>query len=700
MVTLVAPPGYGKTTVLAQWSASQVRPVAWVSLDKEDNDPSVLLADAAAAMANAQLIEPTVLEKLRAPATSMFRGLGRITPALASMSTSMALVLDHVETIENPESLDLINELALRLPVGSQLAIATRTLPPLPTALMRSRGDVVEIGLGDLAMNIDEAKLLLDGAGARVDDADVERLVEQTEGWPAGLYLAALALRAGGRAPSEGFDLRGDDRLIGDYLRSEILSHLDAPSVEFLTRTSILDHLCGPLCDAVLDRHGSQTFLESLESSNLLLAPLDRHREWYRYHRLLRDLLAADLRRREPELVPLLHARAASWLATNRLPEPAIRHAQQAGRPEMVAWLVTAHAQPAYAAGRAATVRGWFDWFQTESQIESFPGVAVLGGLVEALSGRPAAAERWQAAAEAGTFDGALPDGSPIEAWRSYLRALLCRNGVVEMRSDARAASETLAPASPLRAGALLLEGLSYVLEDEHDAADPILARAVDVGSYVGAAPATAAALAERAFVAIARRDWDLATQFAQRGTAIVHERDLGEYVEAAAVHIAAACTAIHGGQLDVARDCAARAARLRPLMTYAVPVTAQFQLELARTYLQLGDQSGARTILRELRENLNQRPGLGTLQRDADALHAALDTARHGSIGASTLSIAELRVLPYLPTHLSFRAIGARLYVSHHTVKTQAISIYRKLGVSSRGAAIDRAREIGLLDR
>jgi LuxR family maltose regulon positive regulatory protein len=575
------------------------------------------------------------------------------------------------------------------------LAVSTRARPPLPTPLLRSRGEVVEIGTDDLAMDRHEAQLLFESVDVQFSDDEIDRLVDQTEGWPVGLYLAALASKVGGPA-STGFAFRGDDRLVGDYLRAEVFSHLAPSTVEFLTHTSVLDHLCGPLCDAVLGARGSQAMLEMLEASNLLLVPLDRHREWYRYHRLFRDVLVAELRRNEPDLLAELHIRAAQWLEANRMPAAAIGHAQSAGDAELVARLVTRAAQPAYAAGRATTIRSWFEWFRTDGSIERFPNVAVLGGLFESLRGRPASAERWAMAAETGVFEDTLPDGSSIGAWRAFLRALTAPAGVAQMRADARLAYETLGSDSPFRTGALVFEALSLVMEGDLETADPIFAHAIDLGEDLASWTAAAVALAERALVAVARQDWDDARTLAARAVTMMEAHD--EYLEAAVVHVAAARIAVHDSDPGAAREHLARAARLRPLLTYAVPFTAHFELEMARAYLELADPSGARTVLRGMRDTLRQRPSLGILHDEAKRLEAELDTMRHGSIGASSLTVAELRVLPYLSTHLSFREIGERLYVSRHTVKTQAISVYRKLGVASRSEAIARAQEIGLL--
>jgi LuxR family transcriptional regulator, maltose regulon positive regulatory protein len=189
-------------------------------------------------------------------------------------------------------------------------------------------------------MDEGEARALLEAAGVGPSDADVTRLIDRAEGWPVGLYLAALALQAGSPQDRAGFGFTGDDRFMADYLRSELLAHLSPELVTFLTRTAMLERMCGPLCDAVLATKGSGEVLASLEGANLLLVPLDRRRAWYRYHQLFRELLLAELERREPELVGELHARAAAWYKANQLPEVTIDHAQAAGDPDRVARLV------------------------------------------------------------------------------------------------------------------------------------------------------------------------------------------------------------------------------------------------------------------------------------------------------------------------------------------------------------------------
>jgi LuxR family transcriptional regulator, maltose regulon positive regulatory protein len=696
VVCLVAPPGYGKTNVAAQWAERKGGRVPWVSLDRRDNDPVVLLSYLAVALDRVQPIDPAVFEALAAPGVSvMATVLPRFSAWVGGLTEPVFLVLDHVEALGNRECLDAVAELSLRLPHGSQLVMASRSMPRLPVALLQAQGRLLEVGPAELAMDDQEARALLEGAGVRAGDADASELIVRTEGWPVGLYLAALSLREGGSLAA----FRGDDRLLADYLQSELLARVSHKRVSFLTRSAVLERMSGPLCDAVLDRRGSGRMLASLEQSNLLLVALDRHRGWYRYHNLFHELLQAELDRREPELIEGLHARAAAWCEANGLPEMAVDHAQAAGDDDRVARLVAALGQPAYAAGRVETLRRWLAWFEDRDLLARYPAVAVLGTYLHALLGRPAAAERWAAAAERGATGGKLPDGSTVESWVALARALLCRDGTGRMRADAQTALDGLAPASTWRAAALLLEGISYLLDAQPDRADPVLAHAVDVATQDRALPAAVTALGERAVVAMGRRDWHEAGALADRALGIMRAGRLDDYPHTALVHAVAARAALQRGDGPRARDHLARVTRLRPLLTYGLSFFAvQTLLELGRACLALDDPAGARTALRQARDVLQQRPDLGDLPAQAQELQAALETTGGSRVGVSSLTTAELRLLPLLSTHLSFREIGERLYVSRHTVKTQAISVYRKLGVSSRSQAIDRAREIGLL--
>jgi LuxR family maltose regulon positive regulatory protein len=618
--------------------------------------------------------------------------------AVASVQPPVTVLVDHTEAVTSRQCLNTIAEFALRLPPGWQLVLASRTAVPVPTARLRAQGGIFEVTAGDLAMGPPEAQSLLEGAGVEADEASLRELLQRTEGWPAGLYIAALAIKSGTRQSDAGFTFTGDDVYMGDYLRSELLAGISAREASFLARTSVLERMCGSLCDAILEKEGSGAVLEQMEARNLLVLPLDRRREWYRYHHLLRDLLRSELQRQEPGLVADLHFRAAAWFEANSMPEQAIDHAQAAGDFDRVARLILQLQQPVWASGRVETVLRWMEWLGDVTSAEHYGAIAVHGALIFGLLGRPSEAERWAAAAERASPAGILPDGSTMEATLAYLRAILCRKGIGEMRRDAQLAWEGLSPASPYRATMLYTEGVSFLLEGDPTRAGPILARALDLATASGSLPLAGLILAEQCGVAAERDDWAEVTTLAEQAAAIVENGHFGDYWTSALVYAWASRAAVYGGDVSRARFYLWRASRLRPLLTYALPVVSvQALLEMTRSYITLADPGGAVAVLAQAHDILQQRPDLGVLPELAGQLQAGLATGNTRPIGASSLTAAELRLLPLLSTHLSYAEIGERLYVSKNTVKTQAYSAYRKLGVSSRSEAVVRTRELGL---
>lgn len=700
VISIVAAAGYGKSALAEQWAGQTSRRVAWLSLDDDDNDPAVLLEDIALAVGRVGALDTSVLRTRALPGTPVATLVARrVAASLRSIAAPVAVVLDNTDALHNHQCRDALGELALHLPPEAQLVVVSRASPIVPLARLRSQAAVLEIDAGDLAMDDDEARALLLGAGVTLSDSDLTSLVAQTEGWPVGLYLAALAYRAGAWRGSDAFSFTGDDRLMADYLRAELLDRIPRGRLQFLTRTSVLDRMSGPLCDAVLGASRSSSVLEALEQSNLLIVPLDRQRTWYRYHPLFRQLLAAELDRRELETVPDLHRRASRWCEEHDLPEMAIDHARAAGDVDEVARLVGDNVLGAYAAGHLETVRRWFDWFDERDLSGRYPAVAVLGAAVGALMGEPAAAERRAAVADRAPVDSPMPDGSSLESWQAIVRALLCRRGVTEMRRDAHTAFGGLVPTSRWRPTARALEGVGWLLDGELDRARAIFVEAAVTALDVGAYPAGASALAESALVAIERGAWAEAEDTAARALAVVRDGQLEDNLPSAIVYAVGAHVAVHRGDMRAAQDCLARAARLRPQLTYAVPFLAvQTHVELARTYLALADAAGARAVLRDAADVLRLRPDLGTLPGQVAELRTALESLEVGAVGASSLTTAELRLVPLLSTHLSFREIGERLHISRHTVKTQAVSLYRKLGVSSRSEAIACLDQIGLI--
>ena len=297
------------------------------------------------------------------------------------------LVLDDLHLLENRDCLDAVTRLIDYLPAGSQLVLASRGEPSLPLARLRAEGRVVEVGPDDLAMDSQEAGSLLEHGHVDADGVDLAKLVRRTEGWPVALHFAALSLGSGRRRAAREAAPASDDRFLLDYLQYELLSRLPARQLRFLTRCSVLERLSGPLCDTVLATTGSADLLESLSRSNLLTTPLDRRRQWYRLHRLFRELLRSRLERQDPALAVELTRRAAGWCEDNGLPEQAVEYAIAAGDADQAARVVAAAALPAHAGGRLGR---WLGWFEANQLVDRYPAVAALGAWVNAVvGGRP-----------------------------------------------------------------------------------------------------------------------------------------------------------------------------------------------------------------------------------------------------------------------------------------------------------------------
>jgi LuxR family transcriptional regulator, maltose regulon positive regulatory protein len=693
VAAILAPPGYGKTTLLAQWAERDPRAFGWLTIDRRDNDPAVLMRNLTVAFDRIEPIGRRMLDAADAWGASVVDAvLPQLGWALSVAELPAVLVLDDVHLLQNRECLDAVTGLIDYFPVGSQLAIASRGEPPLPLARLRAEGRVVELGPDDLAMDSEEARRLLEHEDVDVARVDLDELVRRTEGWPVALRFVARSAGGGRRRTATAVALTGDDRFLVDYLHFELLSRLPERLVAFLTRCSVLERMSGRLCDAVLATTGSAEVLESLSRSNLLVTPLDNRRRWYRLQRLFRELLRSQLERSEPALAVELTRRAADWCAANDLPEAAIEYAMAAGDAERVAGLVVDIALPTYADGRLAELERWFGWLEARGEASRHAGVAVLGAWIGALTGRPAAAERWADTARRAPAAHAAPEGR-----LALLRAALCRGGVEQMGTDAELALVLAPPGSAWQAAAHLLLGISHLLAGRPEQADLHLADAAEVGQDVGADSALLA-LAERSILAMARGQWPQAEALAELAYAGASAPWLERYPSSALLHAVAARLAIRRGDVAGARDHLARADRLRSLLTWALPQLAvQVRLELARDYLALTDAPAARTMLWEADGVLARRPRLGLLRDQAAELHARLDTMRKDAVGASSLTAAELRLLRLLGTHYSFREIGGQLYLSQHTVKSQAMSIYRKFGVSSRSDAIRHARDLGL---
>jgi len=622
----------------------------------------------------------------------------RLGAAFASMTAPVVLVLDDVHLLRNSECRAALSVLADHVPASGRLVFAGRDQPPVRVGRLRAAGRIVEVGAADLALSREEAAVLLRDAQVMLGQDDLVGLYRRTEGWAAGLYLAALSLREGGSLPGATASFGGDDKFVSQYVESELLGRISRRQREFLTRAAVLDCMSGPLCEAALDLPGSATTLGELAGSNMLLVPLDHRGEWYRYHHLFRDMLRAELERREPGLAPAVQRRAAAWCERSGLPEDALEYSIAAQDVGTAARLVEQLWLPAYWAGRSDTLERWVRWLDRRDGIRRHPIIAVMAGFLYTVTGRPVEAERWADLIDHWQYDDPGWAGDPAtEAFAATLRAVHCRHGVEQMRADLDEAVQKYAVAGIVTPTPAFYQGIACILAGEPGSADAFFRDAVSVAEQTDAQEILVGALYERSNLAMTRGDWSQAEDLADQARAAFRRPGLEEI----AVRVAEARLAAHRGDIPAARQALARVQILRPLATYAVPhASVRARIELIRVYRALSDIIGARTVMGEIDEILRRRPGLVALAGEAETLRAQLAKERGPAIpGASALTAAELRTLPLLSTHLSFPEIAAELFLSPHTIKSQMKSVYRKLDVSSRHQAVTRARELGLLE-
>jgi len=383
VVGVTAPAGYGKSTLLAEWAGVEDRRVAWASLDRFDDDPAALVAVLALAYARTfPRHDDDLIADVGGYGVSV---LGRAAPRLASAFRAspvpFVVMLDDLHELGSEACHDVLSVVISGMPPGSQFITASRFEQPHVPRL-RVMGDALDVGVSDLALDEAGAEHIFASVNVTLTRDLAIAVTERTEGWPPGLYLAALIASDTMGSPT----ISGEDRYVADYLYRESLSQLPESDQSFLRRTAVLDQLCAPLCEAILDEPGAQERLRRLEVSNSFLIPLDRTRDWYRYHHLFREFLLGELRRVEPEAVPKLHLRAADWYESNGSAVMAVEHLSNTTERDRCAQLVTQLVLPTYQAGQMATVERWLSMLGAVT-IEAYPPLAVLAGWMSVLSG-------------------------------------------------------------------------------------------------------------------------------------------------------------------------------------------------------------------------------------------------------------------------------------------------------------------------
>ena len=699
VVLVVAPPGYGKTTLLSQMTVEAERPFAWLTVTEEDNDPSALLTYIALALNSVEPLDSATFAAVAMSDADLASvRLPRLGNVLANRSLSFALVIDDIHVLREPRSVAVLERLADEMPVGSRLVLAGRSDPPLSLPRRRANGELVRVGVENLAMNEEEGRMLLAGAGVKLGARALENLVLRIEGWPAGLSLAAIALRESEDPDRAGERFAGDDRLVADYLRDEALRAFPDELRDFLVRSSVLDRVSARVCDDVLDRDDSARMLAAIETSNLFLVPLDRHGEWYRYHHLFRDMLSGELDRIDPSTKNALHRRASRWWEEHGDVDGALLHARSAGDIDRMAEIIWLHSPAYLSRGRTATVTRWLEPF-TPDEVAAHAPLALAAAWWSLTAGDTGSVGYWASLAERGDGE-VLAGGTPVRSAVLLLHALGGTQGLARAREDAASAFELDRSDSPFRPIARFVEGSAFRLLGE-----PQLARErLEDGARLSGVLHPSIHVHCLSNLALLAIDEGAMVEAASRVDEAMREIDryvLGERPAMALVYAAAALSHARQGATTEARTASKHGLWLLEKLTgVGAGLVADAGLSLARATLLLGDVNTSRMLVREAHRILARYPDPGVLPARLREVERMTDaSAVPVGLAATPLTPAEMRVLRYLPTHLSFEAIAEELIVSRNTVKTQAIAAYRKLGVSSRAEAVAQARELGLLE-
>jgi LuxR family maltose regulon positive regulatory protein len=697
-VVLTAPSGYGKSVLVEQWDGQDPRPFSSLILGDEHNDPAQLVASVVAALERIEPMPREVGAALANPDPSMENVvLPRLGNALEERQVPFVLVLDDFERIDSSRSLNVVATIIERLPKGSQVVLATRTEPVLPLGRLRAHRQLAELGRREMAMNEAESAQLLAALGLSLSTKQLDTLVRRTEGWPAALYLAGLAL---GEALDLGAAIErfaGDDRFVVDYIRDEFLVSVSRRRLEFLRRAAVLDRLSGGLCDAVLQRSGSATVLRELSRSNMLLTPLDRRDEWFRFHPLFREMLRAELRRVEPEQEAELNRRASEWWVVAGDWDRAITHAIDGGDVDRAGKLLWLSIPEFMTRGRNATVFGWLDHLG-ERTVGTDAALSLTAAYAHVTQGAGSKAEHWGAVA-AGLLEGEEPSEqkSILTAGLALIEATLARDGVEAIADRTALAAEMLPDDSPWMSMCRLIEGVGLQLCGRREEAHEKLADGARRGA-VGAPNVQVVCLSQLALLAIEEDDWTLAEMLASQARAQVDRSGLGDYPMMALTLAVSALVRSRTGRVEeAAADLRHGSRLLGQLESFPPWYEGEAWVALARTAARLDDAPAAKRMLSEASRALKLTPDAIVLGEWIEQTTAAVATVSTSI--ARDLTPAELRVLQFLPTHLSFPEIAGQVFVSPNTVKTQAQGVYRKLGVSSRREAVEEARALGLLD-
>lgn len=698
LLYVCAPSGYGKTTTLAQWAEEDPRASEWISLDWRHNDPALLVGSLAAAINQFEPLDDHVVAPLTTASPNLGVATSRICEAIGACDTPYVLVIDDLHKLDNPDALQPLLTIAEATPPGSTVAIATLPTPGLNLGRLRAHGGMTELGPADLQMTPVEAAALLRASGLDLTTRQVEELTGHTEGWPAGLYLAALALSGQDDPEASLRSFYGDDRVVSDYLREEFLDALADDDRDFLVRTSVLDRISAPLCDAVLDRTDSGAVLRRVSRSNLLFSPIDARERTYRCHALLREMLESELHTLDPGEKTSLHLRASRFYADGEDHDRAVAHAIASGDVEFAAGLIWELTPEFETSGRGDTLRRWLTSF-SERQREGSAALCLTAAAIDSGNGDGLSVERWIAAARRALAASAHPQAAQLEAAASLIAATgAARDGVTRMGDDVAEVAAMLPEESDWWILAQLILGVARHLSGDLAEARRVLTRTARAGS-LRTPNLSCLCRSQLALLALDEGDRVGARDAVRDAVAAVERFGLDAHPTQALTLATAALVRAHDGEADVAAGWLRQAdLLLERFNDFSGWYEAEARIVIARALLLLDDVAGARARLAEAGRRLRD-------VEDAEVLRGWIERAWEDADAAQSvtgrwpLTPAELRLLHHLPSHRTYPQIADELFISTNTVKTHAQSIYRKLGASSRSEAVLCAQAAGLLN-
>jgi LuxR family transcriptional regulator, maltose regulon positive regulatory protein len=704
-----APPGYGKTVLLAEWIERDERPCAWITLTERHRHPAALGEAIMLALDELEPVDRGLLGEWRRAAGERTEAspelLAALTATVSSMGSARApaiLVLDDGHRLRSRAGQHVVSAVASAMPACAKLALASRSELPLPLARRRAEHAVLELGVRELAMTAYEAYRLLRASGLHLDRRAVQRLTNKTEGWPAALYLAALSLRTQADLERAVEEFAGSDRPVSEYVRQELLSRLTKEQRAFLRRSSILDQLSARLCDDVLERSDSAAVLEELAFHQRVILALDTSGNWYRSHALVRDVLRAELENREGDRAVALSHRASLWFEERGDIDRAIGHAVASGAAERAGELLWRHASAYLMRGRDRRVRRWLDAF-SEAKVAGSPQLALCAAFSELFAANADAAARWARAASSAIARRPAEAGSMLQGvagGAALVNAAIGRDGVEHMARTATQASSLLEPDSPWSSFCWLMQGVAdHICGERARARDRLEAGARLSTTLMPAVESLC--VTQLAMMDAEDGDWDSAADRAAAARELVSAYVLDGEPLTTLVLCVCAWIAGRQGRGDEAKRDLTQAMRLLERFSGFMPwYEVEARIVVARASIRLADSATARASLSQASRVLRRMPDTPQFHSWLDDAWAEIDEHSASALsGPASLTMAELRVLRFLPSHLSFREIGERLNVSTNTVKTQAHAVYGKLGATSRTEGVARASALGLIE-